>query len=120
MNAYCVSLTLHIMGSLRAALLQTPGGIDMKAKIKLEIKGKVIELELEEAKELAKVLANMTGVKIEKIIEHHNHHHEPWYPNYWYGYSWWSEFKPITISDTAGTYECQISDNITAELSYSA
>jgi hypothetical protein len=63
----------------------------MKAKIKLEVKGKVIELEIDEAKELAEVLAEMTGIKlkeVERIIErHHDHYHDRW----WYPYTHWSD-----------------------------
>jgi len=84
----------------------------MKAKIKLEIKGKAIELEIEEAKELAKVLSEMTGIKIEKVIEHHDHYHDFCHP--WYPYRW-----TLTCdSGNAGTYDCQIGDSIIAQLTY--
>ena len=57
----------------------------MKAKIKLEIKGKTIELELKEAKELAQVLADMTGVK---TVEHIHH------DDRWNRYPWWDNTHP--------------------------
>ena len=94
----------------------------MEAKIKLKVKDVEIELTVEEAKDLVKLLEEMTGLKpevVKQVIEKHIHHdYTWWWPQTIYvekrypELTWWYDSTCNTDSVTN-----QISDNVS--ISYS-